>query len=97
MGKSRDHEKVPYMGLCFSLCQRGSDKGTSVSREDPVTGSHSSKKTGSIFVNADSHDSTPLLRTDSPVVHISSSSDGSFDQQMISKLLAEQPKSDDDP
>jgi hypothetical protein len=85
------------MGICVSLCSRGSDKGTSVSREDPVTGGHSSKKSGAIFVNVDSRDSTPLLKTDAPVLQISDSSEGSFDQEMISKLLAEQARSDEDP
>jgi hypothetical protein len=67
------------MELCLSHCGRGRDKGTAVSKEDPVTGGHSSKKSGSIFVNGDSHDSTPLLKTDPPAVE-------------ISKLLAEQKK-----
>jgi hypothetical protein len=90
--------KAGKMGVCLSLCGRVSDKGTAVSRQDPVTGAHSSKRSASLFVNADGgHDGTPLLKTDAAVVQISDSSEGSFDQEMISKLLAEQPGSDEDP
>jgi hypothetical protein len=69
--------------------------GLAVSREDPVTGGQSSRK--SVFVNVDSQrEAAPLLTPDTAVVEISDSSEGSFDQEMISKLLAEQEKSDDD-